>query len=174
MGDLRDKTIKGLFWGGLDIFSSKGLSFLFNLLIARQLSPRDYGVIAILAVMMAICQCFVDSGFGAALVRKCKCSETDFSTIFYFNIFAALIIMMQRNMAGFLRTACICRPHQDLFVGTHNQCSGYCSKLKANNRGKFQGLCQDIYHFSYNIGKCGTVHGIQGVRNLVSGRSGLD
>lgn len=91
MGDLRDKTIKGLFWGGLDIFSSKGLSFLFNLLIARQLSPRDYGVIAILAVMMAICQCFVDSGFGAALVRKCKCSETDFSTIFYFNIFAALL-----------------------------------------------------------------------------------
>lgn len=91
MGDLRDKTIKGLFWGGLDIFSSKGLSFLFNLLIARQLSPGDYGVIAILAVMMAICQCFVDSGFGAALVRKCKCSETDFSTIFYFNIFAALL-----------------------------------------------------------------------------------
>ena len=91
MGDLRDKTIKGLFWGGLDIFSSKGLSFLFNLLIARQLSPGDYGVIAILAVMMAICQCFVDSGFGATLVRKCKCSETDFSTIFYFNIFAALL-----------------------------------------------------------------------------------
>lgn len=91
MGDLRDKTIKGLFWGGIDIFSSKGLSFIFNLLIARQLSPRDYGVIAILAVMMAICQCFVDSGFGAALVRKCKCSETDFSTIFYFNIFAALL-----------------------------------------------------------------------------------
>lgn len=91
MGDLKDKTIKGLFWGGIDIFSSKGLSFIFNLLIARQLSPRDYGVIAILAVMMAICQCFVDSGFGAALVRKCKCSETDFSTIFYFNIFAALL-----------------------------------------------------------------------------------
>ena len=91
MGDLRDKTIKGLFWGGLDIFSSKGLSFLFNLLIARQLSPRDYGVIAILAVMMAICQCFVDSGFGATLVRKCKCSETDFSTIFYFNIFTIFV-----------------------------------------------------------------------------------
>ena len=91
MGALKDKTIKGLFWSGIDTLFSKGLSFVFNLLIARQLSPNDYGVIAILAVMMAICQCFVDSGFGASLVRKGKCSETDFSTIFYFNIVVALL-----------------------------------------------------------------------------------
>lgn len=91
MSTLMNKTIKGLFWSGIDTFFSKGLSFVFNLLIARQLSPDDYGVVAILAVIMAICQCFVDSGFGASLVRKSKCSETDFSTVFIFNIVVALL-----------------------------------------------------------------------------------
>lgn len=91
MGALKDKTVKGMIWGGLDVFFTKGVGFIFNLLIARQLSPGDYGVIAILSVIMAICQCFVDSGFGAALVRKCKCSETDLSTVFYFNLSVALL-----------------------------------------------------------------------------------
>lgn len=91
MGSLKNKTIKGMLWEGLDIFFAKGASFIFNLLIARKLSPEDYGIVAILAVMMAVCQCFVDSGFGAALVRKSKCSEKDFSTIFYFNIVIAIL-----------------------------------------------------------------------------------
>lgn len=89
---LKNRTIKGMFWGGVDTFLNKGISFVFNLLIARQLMPEDYGVIAILAVLMSICQCFVDSGFGAALVRKSNRTEEDFSTVFYFNILAALVL----------------------------------------------------------------------------------
>lgn len=90
--NLKEKTVKGMFWGGIDMFFTKGLNFVFNLLIARQLSPDDYGMVAIVAVIMAVCQCFVDSGFGAALVRKGKCTEDDFSSIFYFNIAVALVL----------------------------------------------------------------------------------
>lgn len=89
---LKDKTIRGLFWGGIDTLFTKGVNFVFNLLIARQLTPDDYGTIAILAVIMSICQCFVDSGFGAALIRKTDRTEADFSTVFYFNMIISLLL----------------------------------------------------------------------------------
>lgn len=91
MGTFRDKTVKGFFWGGVDTFLTKGLNFIFNLLIARQLMPADYGTIAILAVIMSICQCFVDSGFGAALIKKNNKTDKDFCTVFIFNIVIAFV-----------------------------------------------------------------------------------
>lgn len=90
--NLKEKTVKGMFWGSVDTFLTKGLNFIFNLLIARQLLPQDYGAIAILCIIMCFSQCFVDSGFGTALVRKNDRTEADYSTVFYFNIVVALII----------------------------------------------------------------------------------
>ena len=81
-----------MFWGSVDTFLTKGLNFVFNLLIARQLLPQDYGAIAILCIIMCFSQCFVDSGFGTALVRKNNRTAADYSTVFYFNIVIALII----------------------------------------------------------------------------------
>ena len=60
------------------------------MLIARMLMPSDYGVVAMLGIFMAVSGCFVDSGFGTTLVRKLDRTETDFSTVFYFNIVVAL------------------------------------------------------------------------------------
>lgn len=86
MSELKDKTVKGVIWSSIDRFSTQGISFVFSMLIARMLLPSDYGVIAMLGIFMAVSQCFIDSGFGAALIRKKDRTETDFCTVFYFNI----------------------------------------------------------------------------------------
>ena len=91
MSSLKDKTVKGVIWSAVDRFSAQGIQFVFSILIARLLLPEDYGVIAMLGIFMAVSQTFIDSGFGIALIRKIDRTETDFSTVFYFNIAVASV-----------------------------------------------------------------------------------
>ena len=88
---LRNKTVKGIMWNSIDRFTTQGISFVFSMLIARMLLPSDYGVIGMLSIFMAVSQCFINSGFGAALIRKNNRTETDLNTVFYFNIVVAFI-----------------------------------------------------------------------------------
>ena len=109
MSSLKDKTVKGVIWSSIDRFSAQGIKFIFSILIARLLVPEDYGVIAMLNIFLAVSQTFIDSGFGAALVRKIDRTEVDFSTVFYFNIIAAtslyLILFFSASaIAGFYNT----------------------------------------------------------------------
>jgi len=83
---------KGLLWSAIERFSVQALQFVFQIVLARLLSPSDYGVIAMLAIFMAIAQAFIDSGFTNALIKKLDRTDTDFSTVFYFNIFISIII----------------------------------------------------------------------------------
>lgn len=89
MTSLKEKAVKGVFWSSVDRFSSQGIQFIFSILIARMLLPSDYGVIAMLGIFLAVSQSFIDSGFGTALVQKIDHTETDFSTVFYFNVLVA-------------------------------------------------------------------------------------
>lgn len=91
MGSLKDKTVKGVFWSAFNRFSTQGIGFVFNIIIARMLLPEDYGVVAMLGVFMAVSSCFVDSGFANALIRKPDRTEDDFSTVFYYNLAVALL-----------------------------------------------------------------------------------
>ena len=77
-------------WSSIDRFTTQGIQFVFSILIARLLSPSDYGVVAMLGIFLAVSQTFVDSGFGVALIRKIDRTDTDFSTVFYFNIAVGL------------------------------------------------------------------------------------
>lgn len=86
MPSLKEKTVKGVIWSSIDRFSSQGIQFVFSILIARLLLPSDYGAVAMLNIFLAISQTFIDSGFSTALIRKLNRTETDFSTVFYFNI----------------------------------------------------------------------------------------
>jgi O-antigen/teichoic acid export membrane protein len=86
MNDLKNTTIKGLFWSSVDKFAGQGISFVLQLILARILTPDDYGVVGMLAIFLAISQTFIDSGFTNALIRKHNRNETDFSTVFFFNI----------------------------------------------------------------------------------------
>lgn len=83
---LKNKTKKGLAWSMIERFATQGVQFLFGIILARLLSPDDYGVIAMPLVFLAIAQCIIDSGFSTALIRKPELTEDDLSTAFYFNI----------------------------------------------------------------------------------------
>lgn len=91
MSSLKDKTVKGVIWSAVDRFSAQGIQFVFSILIARLLLPEDYGVIAMIGIFLGISRSFIDSGFGTALVRKIDRTETDFSTVFYFNNVVAIL-----------------------------------------------------------------------------------
>jgi len=62
------------------------------ILMARVLTPADYGLVGMLTIFIAISQTLVDSGFSQALIRKQERTETDNSTVFYFNIVVAIVL----------------------------------------------------------------------------------
>jgi teichuronic acid exporter len=87
---LREKTINGLFWSFTDNFVNLGGQFLIGIILARLLTPREYGLIGMLSIFIAISQSFIDSGFSSALIRKKDCTQTDYSTVFYFSLAVSL------------------------------------------------------------------------------------
>lgn len=91
MGELKDKAISGVKWNAIGRFSTQGVNFVIGLILARLLSPSDYGVVGMVGIFFAIAQTFIDSGFGSALIRKNDCTDTDYSTAFYFNIVVGLV-----------------------------------------------------------------------------------
>lgn len=86
MDSIKKSTIDGVFWNGLEKIANQGIRFLVGLVLARLLAPSDFGTIAVLGIFFSISDTFVDSGFGTALIRKLDRTETDFSTVFIFNI----------------------------------------------------------------------------------------
>lgn len=79
-------------WSGIERFSTQGVQFLIELLMARLLLPSDYGLIAMLAIFIAIARSLIDSGFSNALIQKTNRNQEDYSTVFYFNIIVACIV----------------------------------------------------------------------------------
>lgn len=89
---VKKKFFSGVFWNFLQNIFSKGLGFVFMILLTRLLTPGDYGLIGMLAIFIAVSDVFITSGFGEALVQKKDCSDEDFSTAFYFNVGTAVFI----------------------------------------------------------------------------------
>ncbi len=73
-------------WSAIERFSTQGVQFVFGIILARLLTPADYGVIAMLTIFLAVSQTFIDSGFGNAVIRKPDRTEKDMATMFFFNI----------------------------------------------------------------------------------------
>lgn len=91
---LKKITLRGTLWSSIERFSVQGIQFIVTILMARMLTPNDYGLVGMLAVFIAISQSLVDSGFTQALIRKIDRTETDNSTVFYFNIVVAVCIYL--------------------------------------------------------------------------------
>ena len=89
---LKKKTVQGVLWSTLERFSVQGIQFVVMIIMARMLTPNDYGLVGMLAVFIAVSQSLVDSGFSQALIRKQDRTETDNSTVFYFNIVVGLLL----------------------------------------------------------------------------------
>lgn len=85
-------TISNLLWRFAERCGAQAVSFLVSIILARLLAPEDYGTVALVTVFTTILQVFVDSGMGTALIQKKDADDLDFSSVFYFNIAACLVL----------------------------------------------------------------------------------
>lgn len=74
-----------MIWAASQRFGTMSINFVSNLVLARLLTPDDFGTIGMLAFFFAIANVFIETGFSAALIQQREVSDLDFSTVFYTN-----------------------------------------------------------------------------------------
>lgn len=92
MTDIKQKVMDGLFWKLLENGGAQGVQFVITILLARLLTPAEYGVVGIIMVFIIIANVFVQSGFSTALVQKKQADALDFSSVCYFELVLALVL----------------------------------------------------------------------------------
>lgn len=91
-GSLKDKTARGVGWSFIDNMANSGITFLVGLVLARLLTPEEYGIMAMIAIFIAISDSIIDSGFSNALIRKVSIERIDYNTVFYFNLVVSVLL----------------------------------------------------------------------------------
>lgn len=107
---MKGKIVTGFFWKFGEQVSSQLVSFILSIILARLLTPNDYGVVALVNVFIILANVFVTSGFGTALIQKENSNEIDFSTIFYLSeamsiIVYAIIFFLAPFIANFYKNS---------------------------------------------------------------------
>jgi O-antigen/teichoic acid export membrane protein len=87
-----NKNTNTIFWSFVEKISANGVQFLITIILARLLTPDDYGLIAMIAIFYSFSQALIDSGFASALIQKKDCSQQDYNAVFFFNIFISVLI----------------------------------------------------------------------------------
>ncbi len=90
--DIKQKAASGMVWTSIQKFAGMGISFISGIILARLLTPEDYGCIGMLSIFMLIAGSFVDGGFASALIQKKRPTQEDYSTIFFFNLGMSIVM----------------------------------------------------------------------------------
>ena len=90
----KEKTIKGLFWEYMEKLGGEAVSLVVSIVLARLLGPEAYGIIPLITVFTSILGVIVQSGFGSALIQKKDATNTDFSTVFYFQLALSSVLYL--------------------------------------------------------------------------------
>lgn len=93
-GELRKKTLHGAGWSFIDNIANYGVSFIVGLILARMLTPQEYGLIGIILIFIALFNTIVDSGFSNALIRNKDAKEIDYNTVFFVNLAVSLLLFV--------------------------------------------------------------------------------
>jgi len=91
-GSLKSKTVQGVVWSGIENVVQFGIYFLVSIVLARLLSPDDYGLIGIITIFTAVCQTLINGGFSSAIIRKKDATEDDYNTTFIINLAMSLLL----------------------------------------------------------------------------------
>lgn len=83
---LKDKAVKGVGWSAIDNVAQMGVTFLVSIVLARLLTPDDYGLLGLITIVTAICTTLVNGGFTTALIRKKEVTDDDYNTAFIVNL----------------------------------------------------------------------------------------
>lgn len=89
---LKSKVAKGAVWATMERFSVQAMHFVVSMVLARLLTPTDYGTVALLSIFFAVAGSLANCGFGNALVQRKNVSDLEFNSVFYLSIAASLVI----------------------------------------------------------------------------------
>lgn len=92
MNDLKSKSITAFIWDFVGKILTQGMSFIFSIFLARLLSPSEFGLIAMIMVIIGIASVFTDIGLGGALIQRSRLLSVHFSSVFYFNLAIGLLL----------------------------------------------------------------------------------
>ena len=89
---LRNKALKAVIWNACQKYGGLIIAFFANIILARKLSAEDYGLIGLLTVFISIANSITESGFSSALIQKKDVTQTDYCTVFLWNIGVACLL----------------------------------------------------------------------------------
>jgi O-antigen/teichoic acid export membrane protein len=89
---MKNKVIKGVTWNLIERFGIQAIKFIVGIVLARLLSPEEFGIIGIMIVFFLIAEVFIDSGFGLAYIQKKEVSDEDANTVFYTNLLISIVL----------------------------------------------------------------------------------
>lgn len=89
---LKQKAVSGVVWTALQKYSTMFIKFISGIILARLLTPYDYGCIGMLTIFMVLAESFIDGGFGSALIQKKQPTQEDYSTIFFWNLAMGVVM----------------------------------------------------------------------------------
>src|SRR5690554_4108117 len=92
MTSIKKKFISGVLWESVGRYSALGIQFGITILIARVLTPAEFGIIGLLTVFIALGQILLDSGFSQALIQKKDATQTDLSSVYFLNMTVGIIL----------------------------------------------------------------------------------
>jgi len=90
----KPKILSSLFWNLLDNVINKGVNILVFVVLARLLSPEDFGVLGIVMIFIAFSKTFVDAGLSQALIKKQNCTDSDYNTVLLFNFLTGVVLYL--------------------------------------------------------------------------------
>jgi O-antigen/teichoic acid export membrane protein len=91
---LKNQAISGVFWTGLQQFGRQGIAFITSIILARILSPYEFGLIAMIGIFIALGDSLIKSGLTNSLIRTENINEDDYSTVFIFNMVGSVVIYL--------------------------------------------------------------------------------
>lgn len=94
MSEIKQQLVDNTIWKLIDRFASLGISLICTFVLARFLTPEDYGIVGMLTIFTAICTSLVDSGVSQAVIREKNVTNEDYSTVLYFNLIIAVVLYL--------------------------------------------------------------------------------
>ncbi len=94
MSSLEKKTTVALSWSGLETLLNQGLTIGIRIILARMIDPTEFGLLALLTIVITLCEIVIQSGFGQAIIQKKEISQLDVSTVFFFNFVCSLVFYL--------------------------------------------------------------------------------
>lgn len=91
---LKKTALTGVYWSSIQQFSTQGIAFIVSVILARLLSPTEFGLIGMITILMGIGSVLMEGGLGQSLIRTKNPSDEDYTTVFYFNLIGSIVVYL--------------------------------------------------------------------------------